>query len=80
MIKLQINAPAKINLGLYVISKRDDGYHNIETIFYPIYDLCDVITFERSDRFIFISNNSEINNEDNLIVKAKNLLEERTNK
>lgn len=27
---------AKINLGLDIVSKRDDGYHNIETIFYPI--------------------------------------------
>ena len=27
---------AKINLGLNVVSKRPDGYHNIETIFYPI--------------------------------------------
>ena len=26
---------AKINLGLNVVSKRPDGYHNIETIFYP---------------------------------------------
>ena len=26
----------KINLGLNVVSKRPDGYHNIETIFYPI--------------------------------------------
>ena len=27
---------AKINLGLYVTDRRDDGYHNIETLFYPI--------------------------------------------
>ncbi|MFV0469276.1 MAG: 4-(cytidine 5'-diphospho)-2-C-methyl-D-erythritol kinase [Dysgonomonas sp.] len=27
---------AKINLGLNIVSKRDDGYHNLETIFYPI--------------------------------------------
>jgi len=27
---------AKINLGLNVVSRRDDGYHNIETVFYPI--------------------------------------------
>ncbi|MDL2244604.1 4-(cytidine 5'-diphospho)-2-C-methyl-D-erythritol kinase [Parabacteroides sp. PFB2-10] len=27
---------AKINLGLYVVGKRPDGYHNIETVFYPI--------------------------------------------
>ena len=27
---------AKINIGLYVIEKRADGYHNIETVFYPV--------------------------------------------
>ena len=33
---------AKINLGLNVVSKRDDGYHNLETVFYPI-PLCDAL-------------------------------------
>lgn len=33
---------AKINLGLNVISKRDDGYHNLETVFYPV-QWCDVM-------------------------------------
>jgi 4-diphosphocytidyl-2-C-methyl-D-erythritol kinase len=31
-----VKSPAKINIGLYVLNKRSDGYHNIETIFYPI--------------------------------------------
>lgn len=29
-------SPCKINLGLYVVEKRADGFHNIETVFYPI--------------------------------------------
>lgn len=33
---MKIKAPAKINLGLKVINKREDGFHNIETIFYPV--------------------------------------------
>ena len=33
---------AKINLGLDVVEKRPDGYHNLETIFYPI-PLCDIL-------------------------------------
>jgi 4-diphosphocytidyl-2-C-methyl-D-erythritol kinase len=33
---------AKINLGLQVVSKRDDGFHNIESVFYPI-DLTDIL-------------------------------------
>lgn len=31
-----VKSPAKINIGLHVKNKRKDGYHNIETIFYPI--------------------------------------------
>ena len=27
---------AKINIGLNVISRREDGYHNLETVFYPV--------------------------------------------
>ena len=26
----------KINIGLNVVSRRPDGYHNLETVFYPI--------------------------------------------
>ncbi len=33
---------SKINLGLFVKEKRQDGYHNIETVFYPV-DLCDAL-------------------------------------
>lgn len=43
MIKLMILYPnAKINIGLNVVEKRPDGYHNLETVFYPI-DLQDAI-------------------------------------
>lgn len=34
---------AKINLGLYITSKRPDGFHNIETIFVPVPTLCDIL-------------------------------------
>lgn len=27
---------AKINIGLYVVERRPDGYHNLQTVFYPI--------------------------------------------
>lgn len=43
-------APAKINIGLHVIGKRDDGYHNIETIFYPI-PLYDRLMLEEATEF-----------------------------
>ena len=38
----------KINLGLNIVSKRPDGYHDIETVFYPVYGLTDIleVTFD----------------------------------
>lgn len=43
-------APAKINIGLYITSKRNDGYHNLETVFYPV-PLFDVVEIVQSDTF-----------------------------
>ncbi|MGE5351796.1 MAG: 4-(cytidine 5'-diphospho)-2-C-methyl-D-erythritol kinase [Acidobacteriota bacterium] len=77
---LEIKAPAKINLGLFVTEKRTDGFHNIETVFFPIYDLYDELIFSRCDTFQFHSDVKEIEDESNLIVKAKNLLEEHSGK
>lgn len=78
---IEIKAPAKINIGLRVLEKRKDGYHNIYTLFYPIRDLFDTITFELSDNFEFISNLKVTeNDEDNLIIKSKRLLEKIFNR
>lgn len=40
---------AKINLGLNIVEKRGDGYHNIETVFYPVgwKDVLEIIPFEK---------------------------------
>ena len=40
---------SKINIGLRITGKRPDGFHNIETIFYPIH-LCDALEFVISDQ------------------------------
>ena len=75
MDSIVIKSPAKINIGLNILNKRDDGFHNIETIFYPI-DLFDVITLKKSDKFSFTSNDDKLNQEKtNLIIKAKEILE-----
>jgi 4-diphosphocytidyl-2-C-methyl-D-erythritol kinase len=42
----------KINLGLKIISKRQDGYHNIETVFYPV-GLTDILEIVEADDSIF---------------------------
>lgn len=46
---------AKINIGLDIINKREDGFHNIETIFYPI-TFCDILEVIIDDQ----NNKSEI--------------------
>jgi 4-diphosphocytidyl-2-C-methyl-D-erythritol kinase len=66
---------AKLNLGLRITEKRADGYHNIETIFYP-FGLCDALEFVIADKqgdkdFITITGiDTGIDPEENLVIKA----------
>lgn len=79
--RIEIKAPAKINIGLYVTEKRNDGFHNIETIFYPIKDLFDKMVFEKNDKFEFICSDPQLPlDEENLVVKALRLLERKSKK
>ena len=50
--------PAKINLYLKVLDKREDGYHNIDTSFQLI-DLADEMSFEISEKNIYLSSNED---------------------
>jgi len=69
-MNLQTLAYAKINLGLHIHSKRDDGYHEIETVFHRI-DLFDLLKFEPADRISIASSSPEIPvDESNLCWKA----------
>ena len=80
MQTIHLKSPAKINVGLNVIRKRDDGFHDIETIFYPI-NIFDELTFEKADSFHFTSNNKDLESDsNNLIIKAKILLEQFSGK
>lgn len=75
-------ANAKINLGLNIVEKRTDGYHNLETIFYPI-PLEDMIEIElapeiESDyEIVFSGIPVEGSIDKNLVVKAFNLLKSK---
>lgn len=72
----------KINIGLNILSKRPDGFHNIETVFYPI-SLCDIL------EIVSISSNSnlplftntglviDVPDNKNLCLKAYNLLKHK---
>lgn len=73
---------AKINLGLNIVEKREDGYHNLETVFYPIpiTDALEIKTMHHdfpidTDCDLKVSGiNVEGNEADNLVVKAYNLV------
>jgi 4-diphosphocytidyl-2-C-methyl-D-erythritol kinase len=74
MKELTIKTPAKINIGLNILSKQEDGYHNLETIFYPI-NLWDELTIQEDDKYALITNNSLLNIEgNNTITKARELI------
>ncbi len=73
---MKIHALAKINLGLRIINKRTDGYHNIETIFHPI-NLYDEITLEQNNTIKISSSNTHLpTNNKNLCWKAVELLQQ----
>jgi 4-diphosphocytidyl-2-C-methyl-D-erythritol kinase len=69
---------AKINLGLYITEKRTDGYHNLETVFYPS-PITDILEFIPSEEFSFQSSGLTIdaNPASNLCVKAYDILKNR---
>ena len=67
----------KINLGLHIVDKREDGYHNLETIFYPIAlsDILEIVAF--ADLRIIISGNKIAGDQQsNLCVKAYHLIKQ----
>lgn len=70
----------KINLGLHVINKREDGFHNLETVFYPVQwcDMLEIIVDNESENgeVKFFSDGLKIegNTENNLVIKAYKLL------
>lgn len=65
----------KINLGLRIVRKRPDGYHDLETVFVPIYGLHDKLEVVKSDSFSFKQEGIKVDCDpaDNLIVKCYDL-------
>lgn len=82
--------PAKINIGLNIVEKRPDGYHNLETVFYPIgrfngtpevtYPFCDILEITPSSgenhSFAFTGRRIDCSLEKNLVVKALRVFKE----
>ena len=77
---MQLYAPAKINLSLEIKGRREDGFHEIETLMAPI-SLADRLTIERANEnegIDFSCDDTALSKgEDNLVVRAAKLFQER---
>jgi len=70
---------AKINIGLNIISKRKDGYHNLNSIFYPIFNVYDILEIIKSKKFEFTTSGLAIDciAEKNLCYKVYTYFKEK---
>jgi 4-diphosphocytidyl-2-C-methyl-D-erythritol kinase len=75
--QIVIDAPAKLNLGLEVIGRRDDGFHEIATIFVAI-DLYDRVSLLPADDLELSCDDDSLAGTDNLAMRALELLREET--
>ena len=67
---------AKINIGLNVLEKRADGYHELSSLFYPVNNLCDILEIFPSTEFYFSSSGIAIPDEGNICIKAFEILKQ----
>ena len=65
----------KINIGLYVTERRPDGYHNLQTVFYPI-PLCDELLIREAEEDSLLITGIPVNGDlhDNLVMRALRLV------
>ncbi len=74
---LVLPAPAKLNLFLHIIGRRGDGYHLLQTLF-QFLDYGDALSFEEQEKLELVCDISELVNDDNLILKAARMLQNKT--
>ena len=82
LVDMVIQANCKINLGLDVVRKREDGYHELETVMLPVVGLYDIIEVEpiaSGVEFRGIGIEVDCPMEKNLCVRAARLMQERYN-
>ena len=65
---------AKINLGLNILKKRKDNYHDISSVFYPLHDCVDILEIVKSEKFEFTKSGIIIPDGENICEKAWKLL------
>ncbi|MEJ6950630.1 4-(cytidine 5'-diphospho)-2-C-methyl-D-erythritol kinase [Natronospora cellulosivora (SeqCode)] len=75
MHKITVPAPAKINLALDILAKRDDGFHEVEMIMQSV-SLHDVVEIEKNSRGIYLEvDNSDLpSDENNIAYRAAELI------
>ena len=78
MDKINVKALAKINLGLDVVRKREDGYHEVRMIMQTIHLYDQLLITKKKEQGISITANLDFlpTDESNLIYKAAKLLQE----
>ena len=71
-------APAKLNLMLHIIGRREDGYHDLQTVFQFI-DFVDELEFRprKDDKIVRISEGFELPQDEDIIIRAARMLRER---
>ena len=76
---MELKANCKINIGLDVLRRRADGFHELSTVMAPVRELYDVVTVERSEQMDFIQQGIVVDcpMEKNLCVKAARLMQQR---
>ncbi len=71
MTPLTLQAPAKLNLSLRILRKREDGFHELDTVMVKLPGLADTLEFREAEEFSFTCDKTDVpNNESNLVVKA----------
>ena len=77
--KIELRAPAKINLFLHITGQRDDGYHQLQSVFQLI-DWSDIVTLEpvEADEITRPRGAHGVSLENDLVVRAARLLKEHT--
>lgn len=76
---MTIQVPAKLNLSLRILGRREDGFHELETLMVPVPGLHDLLVVEEAEAFSFSCGQEGVPaDESNLVVKAVRLFEEAT--
>ncbi|MFT4638454.1 MAG: 4-diphosphocytidyl-2-C-methyl-D-erythritol kinase [Verrucomicrobiales bacterium] len=75
---IEIQAPAKINLNLRILGKRENGFHDLETLMTPV-ALHDTLTISKQQSGTrFTCSREDLETDDNLVIRAIRLLERET--